>query len=546
MEGTPLNPTEKILGLDPRALLSRRDTAERLRAWLPPEPEEIAPLFAQFEIREIIGRGGMGAVYRARQHSLDRDVAIKLLPAEAAADSAFAERFRNEARALARLQHPNIVAIHESGQTSAGHLFIVMEYVAGHDLAALLAKGPLPAARALGIASTVCAALEFAHMHGVIHRDIKPANVLIADDGTVKVADFGVARLPRDDGDTRLTYTGLAVGTPDYMAPEQRNGGTVDSRADLFSLGVMLYEMLTGELPRGAWQPPSRKAGTGANLDAVVEKAMQPDPAHRPQTAAELRAGIERKAASFPRKHWLPPAAAVLVIASAGAWMLRDKPATPGLAAPVIPKQPGRGEIGPFTSAAATAGRHTPLALLDLNRDVLFGIWAWLDATAGGTLAAAYSENSKLNCVRLPVQPGTRAYEASWELLFEHKGSDCSLVLPAGAARVVLALDLYDVSGLEFIGGKYWNKNATSVQRELPQGRFIPVALKVRPDGANVAITVTLDGAPFIQWQGPQSDLTLPPEFADRTAIREAGSVLLLASAKGGIRVRNFEVTIKE
>ena len=204
----------------------------------------------------------------------------------------FAERFRNEARILAQLQHPNIVAIHETGQTAAGHLFIIMELVNGRDLGELLAKGPLPPARALAIASAVCAALEFAHHHGVVHRDIKPANVLIAEDGAVKVADFGVARVRAETNETKLTFTGLALGTPDYMAPEQRDGREVDGRADLFSLGVMLYEMLTGELPRGACQPPSRKAPTSTRLDALVEKAMQSDPARRPQSAAELRAGL--------------------------------------------------------------------------------------------------------------------------------------------------------------------------------------------------------------------------------------------------------------
>lgn len=539
MDKNPRQQTpEKILGLDPRALLARRDTAERLRAWLPPEPEEIAPLFPQFEILEIIGRGGMGAVYRARQPSLNRLVAIKLLPAEAAADSVFAERFRNEARVLAQLQHPHIVAIHETGQTAAGHLFIIMEFVSGHDLAQLLAPGPLPAEHALGIASAVCAALEFAHRHGVVHRDIKPANVLIANDGTVKVADFGVARVRSDTGDTRLTFTGLAVGTPDYMAPEQRHGGEVDGRADLFSLGVMLYEMLTGELPRGAWQPPSRKASTSTHLDAVVEQAMQPDPARRPQTATELRAGLAGVPTSRRHLRWMLLATATLAIVGAITWPLREPPDAP-------PESSVKTRLRTGAPAELSApGTIIPFPKLDLARDGLFGHWQWQDGIAGSALSVSYTPARALKAVRLPVSPGGRAFDLRGEIFFEHRGSDLSLMFPAGLARLVLTLDLYDTSGLELIAGATYMKNATTVHRQLPYARFLPLTLGVRPDGERVAITVTLDGQPFLQWEGQQSELKLPDDFSTRQQIADAGPALILASSSGGVQVRNVQVVI--
>ena len=525
--------TEKILGLDPRALLSQRNTGELLRAWLPPEPEEIAALFPQFEILELIGRGGMGAVYRGRQPLLDRSVAIKLLPAAAAADSAFAERFRNEARALGRLQHPHIVSIYETGQTTEGHLFIVMEFVPGCDLAQLLAKGPIPAARALGIASAVCAALEFAHTHGVIHRDIKPANVLIANDGTVKVADFGVARVRSELDEAQLTFTGLAVGTPDYMAPEQRAGGLVDGRADLYSLGVMLYEMLTGQLPRGAWQPPSQKGDTSPHLDAVVEKTLQADPAQRPQTAAELRTGLDYIPPSKRGTRWLCVATTALVIAAAGAWWPRKTPTAPPTQSPSA-----------ASSKDSPAGKYAPLATFDLRKDVQLGDWQWVDGTAGGTLTLPYAKEETLRLASLSVRPGARAYELNCEFLLEHRGGNLALIFPAGGTQLALNLEQYDTSGLELVNGSDWMKNTTSVVRLLPYGRFLPLTLKVEPDAERVAITVTLDGQPFIAWEGPQSALSLPADYAVRDFIRKADPVLQLASQSGAFQVRGIEVII--
>ena len=525
--------TEKILGLDPRVLLARRDTADRLRAWLPPEPEEIAALFPQFEILEIIGRGGMGAVYRARQPSLDRDVAIKLLPPEAAADPAFAARFANEARILAQLQHPHIVAVHETGRTTAGHLFIVMEFVSGCDLAQLLAQGPLPTARALGIARAVCEALEFAHQHGVVHRDIKPANVLIAEDGAVKVADFGVARVRAETDETRLTFTGLALGTPDYMAPEQRQGGEVDGRADLFSLGVMLYEMLTGELPRGAWQPPSHKSPTNAHLDAVVEKAMQADPARRPRNATELRASLATNASSRSPIRWMLMGMAALILIGGTLWAVRQM------------------WDGSSNSAGAPAhlsppGHYTPLASLQLARDVLFGYWGWIDDQPGGTITTAYTSTNNLRAVRLPAAPGGRAFDLHCQVWFENQGADLSILFPAGDAWPALTLDRYDASGLELVHGLEFAKNTTSVRGALPYGRFLALHLRVRPQGERVAINVTLDGQPFIQWEGAQNGLTPYASFAQRKLITDARAHLIFTSAAGGVRVREVRVEIPD
>ena len=261
--------------------------------WTPPTVAELAPLFPAYEIQALIGRGGMGAVYRARQPALDRIVAIKVLPLEESVDEEFADRFRQEGRALARLQHPNIVGVFDFGTTSEGHLFFVMEYVEGTDLARLIHGGGVAVAQAIGFVKQVCDALQHAHALGVVHRDIKPANVLVDGAGRVKVSDFGLARLPPDAEAHERTQPGTAMGTPDYAAPEQLRGEG-DHRADIYSLGVMFYELLTGQVPRGVFEPPSKKAHVDERLDAVVHRALREEPEQRYQQASELREDVRR------------------------------------------------------------------------------------------------------------------------------------------------------------------------------------------------------------------------------------------------------------
>ena len=204
-----------------------------------PSPEEIAKLFPQFEILECLGRGGMGAVYKARQPKLDRFVALKILLPERQGDGQFAERFAREARSLARLNHPDIVAIYDFGE-AGGYPYLVMEYVDGLSLRQLLQRGRLAPEEAMVIVPKICEALQFAHQQGIVHRDIKPENILMDKQGQVKIADFGIAKIlvPRAQ-DLSLTGGKDVVDTPHYMAPEQIEHPTrVDHRADIFSLGV--------------------------------------------------------------------------------------------------------------------------------------------------------------------------------------------------------------------------------------------------------------------------------------------------------------------
>ncbi len=252
-------------------------------------PEEIAARFPDYEIEGVLGRGGMGVVFKARHKGLDRTVALKVLPPASAATAGFAERFQREARALARLTHPNIVGVHEYGERE-GVFFLVMEYVDGVNVRLAMREGRIGQRDALGIVPQICDALQYAHEHGVVHRDIKPENVLVDLRGCVKVADFGLAKIVAGDSDAPdLTLTGEVMGTPHYMAPEQfEKPTTVDHRADIYSLGVVFYEMLTGELPLGRFDPPSRRAQIDVRLDEVVLRSLEKAPERRWQHASDV------------------------------------------------------------------------------------------------------------------------------------------------------------------------------------------------------------------------------------------------------------------
>jgi serine/threonine protein kinase len=268
---------------------------------VPPAPPDLARNFPHLEIVECVGKGGMGAVYRARQPALDRLVAIKVLAPEVARDPAFAERFCREARSLARFNHPNIVAIYDFGETG-GFCYIVMEFVAGKNLRQLLQAGALSEDQILRIVTQVCDALQYAHDVGVIHRDIKPENILLDAHGRVKIADFGLAKLlDLAPADLSLTGPQVAMGTVYYMAPEQllRNLD-VDHRADIYSLGVVFYEMLTGELPVGRFASPGQRAPVDARLDPIVLRALESRPEQRYQDAAEFKRDVEAVLAGPP------------------------------------------------------------------------------------------------------------------------------------------------------------------------------------------------------------------------------------------------------
>ena len=329
--GVPLH-GEGVGGICPKCLLDGTTAEGTVPHPEPPPIEAIAELIPDVEILELIGHGGMGFVYRARQPKLGRDVAIKVLPSDRAADPEFRERFLREARTLASLSHTNIVSIYDIGEKE-DFLYFVMEYVEGASLAELIHAGELTPVEALRLIPQMCDALEFAHQHGVVHRDIKPGNILLDQTGRVKIADFGIAKvLSPEESRDGITMTNDSMGTLGYCAPEQQGQAQqVDHRADIYSLGAVIYEMLTGELPVGSFAPPSKMVQVDVRMDEVVLRALDAKPECRYQHAKEVKEEVEEIAngpgATRPRKRWL--CAALVLLSASIAGILIWSPADP-------------------------------------------------------------------------------------------------------------------------------------------------------------------------------------------------------------------------
>ncbi len=253
-----------------------------------PDPAHLARLFPGYDIETLIAAGGMGAVYRAVQRSLDRTVALKILPTEFSADSAFCASFEAEAKAMARLNHPNLIGVYDFGEID-GMLYIIMEYVPGQSLFHSSHGLAIDPSEVVRIVSAVCNGLAHAHEHGILHRDIKPANILLDLNAQPKIGDFGLAR----PVDHKVQEGEEIFGTPHYTAPEVvHNPHAVDHRADIFSVGVMLHELLTGSLPADDPRSPSAISHCDPRFDAIVRRATDPDPAARYQSATEIAAAL--------------------------------------------------------------------------------------------------------------------------------------------------------------------------------------------------------------------------------------------------------------
>ena len=329
----------------------------------------------RYAVIEPVGSGGMAEVYRARDELLGRDVAVKVLSARLSSDKSFVERFRREAQSAANLNHPNVVSLYDYGSDDDAY-YIVMEYIEGRSLGDIVAEsGALLPERAAEIASDVAAALERAHSSGLVHRDIKPTNIMVTTTGQTKVTDFGIARaLGQSTEQTQMTQTGMVIGTAAYLSPEQAQGNPVDARSDVYSLGCVLYEMLTGRPPftgdaplaiaykhvREAPVPPSQaNPDVPRELDAVTLKALSKNPDNRYTSAAEMRDDLQRFL-NGQKVHATPLMATQTVVApvSSGTQVLRT---TETEYEP--PPEPRRG------------GWYVLAALLIL---ALFGLGAWL------------------------------------------------------------------------------------------------------------------------------------------------------------------------
>ncbi len=263
--------------------------------------------FGRYSVQACAGIGGMGAVYRGTQLSLGRPVAIKVLRVSDGYDFAFEDRFRVEARAMATLNHPNIVGIYDYGHLGADFLFFVMEFVDGADLGEIMRLGRMTPELALQLLPKICAGLEYAHSKGIVHRDIKPANIMLTRQNEVKITDFGLAKdLARSA--SMVTETHMVMGTPEYAAPEQFNDHReVDHRADIYALGVMMYQLLTGALPRGSWQHPSAlRPGLDTRLDGIIIRALMPDRQQRYQSITDMRLALEAVLSQPPTQAQAP------------------------------------------------------------------------------------------------------------------------------------------------------------------------------------------------------------------------------------------------
>ncbi len=359
---TPPEPGPELAGLNPKDLLneglepafdpdvtlpfdgSQSSASARPRMELP-LPEELTALLpgGAYRVESFLAEGGMGAVYKGTQIRLKRPVAIKIMRRDMGADHDFEERFEREAQAMAKLNHPNIVSVIDFGEAGADYLFITMELIDGVDLMDVIRSGEMTQEMALSLLPQVCDALQFAHAHGIVHRDIKPSNIMMTRDGRVKIADFGLAKRV-DTGNAFRTRTGTSMGTPDYAAPEQFDPSEpIDHRADIYALGVMIYQMITGTLPRGAWRPPSERVSVSSQWDKIVSRAIQSDPADRYQNASEVKTDLSSIAMGDKKEAGRPPIPAasaranlksravlaivpVVIVSAVGAFFALQKP----------------------------------------------------------------------------------------------------------------------------------------------------------------------------------------------------------------------------
>ncbi len=331
--------------------------------WEPPSIGEMETTLPGFIFSELVGRGGMGAVFMAKQISLGRTVAVKVLPAALLEreDAGYAQRFEREARLMSKLSHPCIVSVFSFGQTSTGLLYMVMEFVDGTDLAKVLrVQGSMEPLQAAAILNQVCGALDCAHQAGIVHRDIKPANILLSKDGTAKVTDFGLAK--QHDAETSgLTQSGVSLGTAEFVAPEVlKPGAKVDARADIYALGVVLYQMLTAELPRGRWTLPQGTSSTGGILNEIIRRAMQSEPMDRYQSTVELSRDLRRIQTRQRKKRGftlLTAAACLLLVTAAWHWWPKPVPVKISKTAEVTTRVTTTANLGPgsLRQAMATA-----------------------------------------------------------------------------------------------------------------------------------------------------------------------------------------------
>ena len=520
------------------ALEAGRSRAPRV-AWEPPTAEQLAAMLPQYEIETLLGCGGMGAVYKGRQISLDRPVAIKILSgALEDTDHGFTERFKNEARAMAKLNHPGIVGVYDFGETSSGLLYIVMEFVEGTDVARMIADhGRMHSDHAMAITAHVCDALAYAHQRGIIHRDIKPANIMVGYDGVVKVADFGLAKFNHSPM-TGLTQSGMAMGTLYYMAPEALTFGTgVDERADIYAVGVMLFQMLTGKLPHGLFELPSLQVpGLDPRYDAIIGKALREDRERRYPSALDMRhdldailtqpvikveAGADKAPAALPsrarpsksgslpkpsRERLTRPKRArssgggmtalalALVLAAAAFFYFLDR---------------DQGPSNPSTTPLPEAGDWIDLlTVVDPPADTVSGKWT---RVAGGLQGERLPDGKGAQVLQLPYEP-PEEYDFRVVYTTMEGNAEISQILSAFDRQFIWGTasgSKEKWSGFNMIDGKPMMQNGAGVK--LPAPRELNRRYESLVEVRRGRVTGYVDGEKLLEWQTDYSDLSMDP-----------------------------------
>jgi len=405
------------------------------------EPPLVLP---GYEVLESLGRGGMGEVFRARQESLEREVAVKILRTDVADGAWLPERFEREARTMATVRHPNVVTVHDCLRLDGGRLAIVMELIHGGTLRQRIEASPegLPLPDVLRWTREIAAGLRVAHAAGLTHRDIKPENILIDDTGAARVSDFGLA-CSDQMAETRLTSLGRVVGTLGYMAPEQLRGAAADARTDVFSLGVMLYEMVTGQLPQGSFRPAGElRPDLPGKVQRLIDRALRPEADERlPDMNAVLRELGEPSASAaregFTRRSAL--ALAGVILAGAAVWRVTQPRTEPPSATPAP------------TSGGANPEDETPWRHLDWPDDparaAIVGGWK-LDGTA--------LVSDEQICI-IPIAP---SLPAAWRvrMRFRRMTGGHSLAIffrtPEGTGTFTLASWSKELGGVQVVGGQ--------------------------------------------------------------------------------------------